>query len=395
VPRLVALDIPGGPLFLDVLRRLLDAGEAVLPIDQRLGVGLQRALLDELRPAAVIDASGTERSLEGAWPTEPGDALVVATSGTTGKAKGVVLTMDAVRASALATSARLNVDPEIDRWCCCLPLAHVGGLSILTRSIVTGTGIEVLPRFDAVTVLEAATKRRATLVSLVPTTLRRLGDAGASAYRAIVLGGSAPPVNLAPHVVTTYGMTETGSGVVYDGVPLDGVDVRIGDDGGIALRGPMLLRCYRDGSDPKDADGWLSTGDAGELDADGRLTVHGRMVDLVISGGENVWPEQVEAALLRHEGVAQVAVAGAPDPEWGERVVAYVVVSEPGSPPPLEELRELATSEIGPWAAPRELVIVGELPRTAIGKVRRAQLTSLVTSRSGASEGPSSGRIMP
>ncbi len=142
----------------------------------------------------------------------------------------------------------------------------------------------------------------------------------------IVLGGAAPPESLPANVVTTYGMTETGSGVVYDGVPLDGVEVALDDeDGSIMLKGPMLLRCYRDGTDPKHSGGWLTTGDIGELDANGRLVVLGRRGDLIITGGENVWPEPVEKVLAEVPGVADVAVAARDDEEWGQRVVAFVV----------------------------------------------------------------------
>jgi O-succinylbenzoic acid--CoA ligase len=227
-------------------------------------------------------------------------------------------------------------------------------------------------------------------VSLVATTLRRLGPVGAAAYRTILLGGSAPPAELPANVVTTYGMTETGSGVVYDGRPLDGVEVRIGDAPGaghageILLHGPMLLRAYRDGTSPLDGDGWLATGDAGRLTHDGRLEVLGRLSDLVITGGENVWPSAVEAVLARHPAIGEVAVAGLPDPEWGERLVAFVVVqpASAASPmaapaPVLDELRELVSGELGPWAAPKELVLVEALPRTAIGKIRRSGLAAL------------------
>jgi len=375
VPRLVALDMPGGPGFLDELRRVLDRGDAVLPLDQRLPRANRERLVVALGPSVVVDDDG-EHALGTGWPVEEGDAVVVATSGTTGEPKGVVLTRGAIAASARATSTRLAVDPAADRWCCCLPLAHVGGLSILLRSLVTETAVEVLPGFDRASVLAAATERGATLVSLVPTTLARLGRDGARAYRTIVLGGSAPPENLEPHVVTTYGMTETGSGVVYDGIPLDGVEVRIDDGGEIMLRAPMLLRAYRDGTDPR-RNGWLPTGDAGAFAPDGRLVVHGRLDDLVVTGGENVWPEQVETVLRRHDKVAEVGISGSPDPAWGERVTAYVVPVDGDGVPSLDELRELAEDAIGPWAAPRELVVVTALPRTAIGKLRRRELAAL------------------
>jgi O-succinylbenzoic acid--CoA ligase len=170
-------------------------------------------------------------------------------------------------------------------------------------------------------------------------------------------------------VVTTYGMTETGSGVVYDGVPLDNVEVAIDREGQIRLRGPMLLRGYRDGSVPLDAEGWLATGDGGSIGVDGRLHVDGRLSDLIITGGENVWPTTVEAILAEHPGVAEVMVAGRPDPEWGQRVVAWVVPT--GDPPSLTDLRHLVKDRLAAFAAPREIILTESLPKTAIGKVLR------------------------
>lgn len=302
---------------------------------------------------------------------EPGDALVMATSGTTGGPKGVVLTHTAVAASAAATSARLGVDPTAHRWLACLPLSHVGGLSVVTRALLTGTPLEVQPGFDAAAVSAAAGPD--VFVSLVPTTLRRVP---AHQFHTVVLGGSTPPsaAELPANAITTYGMTETGSGVVYDGVALDGVEVAIGPGGEIRLRGPMLLRAYRDGSVPLDSEGWLATGDAGRISATGRLVVDGRIGDLIISGGENVWPAAVEAVLRQDPSVADVAVTGRPDPEWGQRVVAWVVAADASAPPTLDRLRARVKEQLAPWAAPRELVVVGELPKTALGKVRRHDL---------------------
>ena len=156
--------------------------------------------------------------------------------------------------------------------------------------------------------------------------MRVLGPKERPCSGAIVVGGQQPPAGRPANVVATYGMTETGSGVVYDGVGLEGVEVSL-RSGEVWLRCPMLLRCYRDGTDPKTADGWFATGDAGELDGDGRLSIQGRLDELVISGGENIWPAQVEAVLRRHPCVADVAVGGRPDAEWGVRLVAYVVPS--------------------------------------------------------------------
>lgn len=346
VQQLVALDLTGGPAFVDELRRIWDAGHAAFPVDQRLPSAARREL---------CAAMGVGE------PVEPGDALVVATSGSTGAPKGVILTHEAVAASAAATSSRIGASAD-DHWLACLPLSHIGGLSVVTRALHTGARLTVLPGFDA----GAVNRSEATLVSLVATAVRRIDP---SRFRLIVLGGSRPPVERPANCVTTYGMTETGSGVVYDGAPLDGVEVRIDDAGQIHLRGPMLLRAYRDGTDPFDADGWFPTGDIGRWLADGRLHVEGRQGDLIITGGENVWPERVEAALADHPAVAEVLVRGVDDPEWGQLVEAVIVPL--GEPPTLASLRDHVKRHHPAYMAPKRITIVDALPRTAIGKLLR------------------------
>ena len=369
MPELVALPVPSAR-FIQDLRRVWDDGDAVFPLDLRLAAPAREAVLRAMAPGWLWDEHGERHRLEDPRRVEEGDALVVATSGTTGRPRGVVLTHDAVHASAIATSDRIGVDRRTDRWLACLPLSHVGGLSVVTRAIVTDTPVEIVPSFDVEVVSQLA-RQECTLVSLVAAALRRIDP---SLFRVIVLGGAAPPEFLPPNVVTTYGMTETGSGVVYDGVPLAGVEVAVDeDDGSIMLRGPMLLRCYRDGTDPKHSGGWLTTGDVGELDADGRIVVHGRRGDLIITGGENVWPDPVEQVLRTVSGVADVAIAGRDDDEWGQRVVAFVVATSDG-PPTLEGLRAAVKDALAAHAAPRELVLVEEIPRTALGKVRRGAL---------------------
>ena len=186
----------------------------------------------------------------------------------------------------------------------------------------------------------------------------------------------APGACVPANTVTTYGMTETGSGVVYDGIPLEGVEVRVdpsdgapGSDGEIFIRGPMLMRAYRDGSSPLDEHGWLPTGDIGRWLDDGRLHVVGRAGELIVTGGENVWPEAVEKALLDHPGVAEVMVRGRHDDEWGQAVEAVVVPS--GAPPTLDSLRNHVKERHPAFMAPRRLEIVAQLPRTALGKLRR------------------------
>ncbi|HSP03872.1 MAG TPA: AMP-binding protein [Acidimicrobiales bacterium] len=348
--RLVAIEARG-ERFTDALRAAWDAGDAVLPVDPRLPARTASALVDALGGGGPIDAEV---------------ALVVPTSGTTGDPKGVELTHAQVAASAEATSSFLGVEPARHRWLACLPLAHVGGLSVVTRAWHTGTPLEVHDGFDAAAV-DAAARAGCTHVSLVGTALARID---ASAWTRIVLGGSAPPPDRPANTVATYGMTETGSGVVYDGVALPGVELRI-VDGEILVRGPMVATRYRDGTPVVDADGWLHTGDAGRLD-DGVLTVHGRRGDMIITGGENVHPDPVEQRLREHPAVADAAVVGRPDPEWGQRVVAVLELAPEATVPSLAELRDWVRDALPPWTAPKELEVVDALPRTSLGKVRRA-----------------------
>ncbi len=366
---LVVLAMRGGPEFVDALQRIWDDGDAAFPIDLRLPASAQAEVIAAMAPSAIVDEHGRS-ALDGGRPVEAGDALVVATSGSTGTPKGVVLTHHAIAASARATSARIGVQAD-DHWLSCLPLSHVGGLSVITRALALGTGLTVHPGFDRDAATDAATRGGVTLVSLVPTALQRIDPA---LFRIVVLGGARPPADRPANVLATYGMTETGSGIVYDGEPLETVDVRIADDGEILLRGPMLLRAYRDGTDPRNADGWLPTGDLGGWLPDGRLFVEGRRGDLIITGGENVWPERVEAAIVSHPLVADCAVIGRPDAEWGQRVVALVVPVDAVNPPSLESVRAHVKESLPSFCAPRSLELVASIPLTALGKVRRAEL---------------------
>jgi O-succinylbenzoic acid--CoA ligase len=301
---------------------------------------------------------------------------LIETSGTTGAPKRVELTYANHAASARASADALGVE-EDDRWLCPLPLHHVGGLNVLIRSVINATTVVVHERFDVGRVRDALEAGEATLASLVPTMLARLRDAGlrgAPGLRAIALGGGPVPASLLDWasetgipVVPVYGMTETCSQVVAGspGRPLAGVELDIAAGGEILVRGPMVA------PGALAADGWLHTGDLGRLDADGRLDVLGRLKELIVSGGENVAPLEVEQALLAHPAVADAGVAGVPDPEWGEAVTAFVVLSEPVEP---GELRAWARDRLEPFKVPKAIHAVDSLPRNRGGKLERDRL---------------------
>ena len=287
MPELVAIDVDQGPAIPRLLMGVWARGDAACVVDRRLNGPARAAALAALRPTRrIVDGDGTEVVESGGEGVERGDALVVTTSGSSATPRAVVLTHDAVAASARATSTRLGVDPTVDMWLCCLPCAHVGGLSVVTRALLTDTPLEVHRTFDADEVARAA-RRGATLVSLVAATLGDVVEP--AAFRTILLGGAAPPRDVPSNAVVTWGMTETGSGVVYDGVPLEGVVVAA-LDGELYVKGPTLARAYRDGSPttgtgPDGTTGWLATGDAGSV-ARGVVEVRGRVAEVINTGGE-------------------------------------------------------------------------------------------------------------
>lgn len=357
--------MPCGPEMVDRIKKAWDDGDAVFPIDQRAPQAQKSLLLQAAQPTRVCTLDD-----ETVWPgqtVDNGDAVVIATSGTTGEPKCAVMTTDALIASATASHKRLEVT-DSDMWLCCLPPSHVGGFGVIARSLLTSMP---LIAHDGFTVdgYNNAAKLGATLVSLVPTALQRVDS---SRYKTILLGGAAPPRSIPPNCVTTYGMTETGGGVVYNGVPLDNVEIEIRDSM-IYLRAPMLMRQYRDGSCPIDEHGWLRTGDLGSIDDLGMLHVQGRMGDLIITGGENVWPEHVERVLATHPTIKDCCIAGVPDPEWGHIVTAWVVPHD-NTTVTLDELRAYVKQSLPAYCAPRRLHLVTEIPRTTLGKAQRSLL---------------------
>jgi O-succinylbenzoic acid--CoA ligase len=385
---LLAVALPRAATARAVLRAW-QTGEAVLPLDPAAPAAELRRVLAALRPTHLLDADGRVALPDGE-PVEERVAAVVATSGTTGTPKGVELSAAGIEASALAVSAATGAGPG-DRWLACLPLHSVAGLAIVARAWHAGLPLEVHERFDTGAVDRAARERSATLVSLVPTMLARLLDAGADLgrFHRVLLGGGPPPPGLLARaaergaaVVTTYGLTETFGGVVHDGHPLPGVEVSVTPAGEITVRGPMVMRRYR--RDPAGTRAALHgdrlhTGDLGRIAPDGRLEVLGRRDDLVITGGVSVHPAEVEAVLADHPAVAQVVVAGVPDPEWGQRLVAYVVPADPRRPPSLEGLRAHARERLAAAKAPRGLMLLDELPRTPSGKIVRRRLADLAS----------------
>ena len=371
VNELVCLDMANSQMFVDRLSRAWDNDDAVFPLDQRLPLPARQQILNIVKPTIMATNDGDVR-VDG-MPVEPGDAVVVATSGTSGTSKAAVLTMSAVEASARATTERLNVSLR-DTWLACLPPSHVGGLSVITRSLIMGTSLIAAPSFSPETFTEAA-QNGATLVSLVSTALQRIDPA---LYRTIVLGGSRQASQLPPNCVTTYGMTETGSGVVYNGTALRGVELEIRDSI-VYVKAPMLLRAYRDGSVPLDSNGWFCTNDRGSLSDDGVLQIEGRDGDLIITGGENVWPEMVEDSLRDFQSVTDLCVAGVPDPEWGHAVHIWVVTTDKNELS-LDALRAHVKQTLPAHFAPRQMHVVSEIPRTALGKPQRSLLVESLKS---------------
>lgn len=363
-----------------LLRERWDAGEAAVVLPPDAPDPAIAAMLDVLRPAVLTDVTegrSTSRPLTDPLPIDDEVAVVVATSGSTGRPKGVELTHAALHASTTASLRRLNCSPG-DRWALALPTHHVAGLQVLLRAWACGTEAEPVDRAEL-----AATG--ATHVSLVPTQLQRLLDdrVDLTRFATILLGGARIDTRLlaraqdaGAHIVRSYGMSETAGGCVYDGLPLDGVEVEVVGQR-IRIRGPVLLRGYRNDpgatQDALDAEGWFTTGDLGRL-AGGHLEVLGRADDVVVSGGENVALQAVTDALLGHADVLDAATTSRPDRDWGEVVVALVVPRDPHAPPTLTMLADHVAMTLPASHVPRELHLVPALPRDGMGKVTRAGL---------------------
>jgi O-succinylbenzoic acid--CoA ligase len=375
-----ALTIPLSPdvvgRALPAISTALDGGPAILPLP--VGpVTVRDSLLAAMRPEL---------------PLETDAALVVPTSGSTGEPKGVLLSATAIRTSAEATHARLGGP---GRWLLALPATHVAGVMVLARSIVAGTtpvAVDLTDGFEpeafaaaSVRLLGESRGRRYT--SLVPTQLAAILDTGRCAldalraFDAVLIGGAAASQRLLDRardadisIVTTYGMTETCGGCVYDGEPLDGVKVEIGEDRTVRIGGTVLGNGYRLDSEltaQSFTDGWFTTTDLGYLDTHGRLTIAGRSDDVAISGGVNVPLTAVDAAVADHPGVREAATIAVDDDYWGHRLVSVVIPSNPGEPPTLESVRAHVARNHPAAFVPKELVLVATLPTLPTGKIDR------------------------
>jgi O-succinylbenzoic acid--CoA ligase len=365
---LLALDLGLGPTLEAAIRRCVDEAEAFCVLDQRLSPRRREESLALLGATHVLNAQGRTPHNAGR-EVENDIGLVMLTSGTSGDPKAAQLSWDALRASADVTQATLRGASE-PVWYPCLPANHIGGLAVLMRSILSDTTLLWGPEDQ----LDDAASRGATHIAVVRTQLTRHNLSG---FATVLLGGGRPPSPRPANVITTWGMTETGSGIVYDGYALAGVEVAE-SDGQLLVRSPTLFSCYRDEPRPRcvgpdGADDWFPTGDGGEV-TNGKVSVRGRLGFVINTGGEKLWPEDLEAVLSSIEGVRDVAVTGVEDPEWGQRVVA-LVVSDGSSLD--DDIVAVANDRIGPWAKPKEIRYVAALPRTSNGKVRRGELTNL------------------
>ncbi len=396
------------------LLAFITRGVAFVPIHPRLTPAEAGALVADAEPARVLDdadlaalAVGEAAVPEpGAEPDPRALLAMLYTSGTTGRPKGAMLPRGAFAAAAAASARNLGWRDD-DRWLACMPLCHVGGLSILTRCLLARRCVVLEPRFDPREVLAAVARERVTLASVVPTMLAALLQADTGDVlrgpRAVLVGGAAAPRVLMAEaarrgvrVLATYGLTEACSQVTaqapraeaYDapgsGRALDGVTLAVVDDAGGALpcgavgrirvRGPAVMAGYWR-QVPRTAEQWLDTGDLGALDPDGTLHVHARRTDLIVTGGENVYPVEVEQALESLPGVAQALVFGVQDDTWGQMVAAALVAAE-GTEPMAETERALAeamTAVLAGYKRPRRVCWVDALPMRATGKVDRAE----------------------
>ncbi|WP_335999350.1 o-succinylbenzoate--CoA ligase [Halorientalis halophila] len=439
-PDRIALLLDTRPAFAELFFAAMRLGTTVVPLNVRLTASELTAQVERTDPDALVCESETEATatevfdgpvasvdeseragvrelaemdrefVEPATLSPETEQLILFTSGTTGRPKGVRLTVGNLVASATASAYRLGVSPD-DRWCCCLPAYHMGGLAPILRSALYGSTVVIQRTFDPEATANVVAARDVTGISLVPTMLSRMLDAGWTPpehLRFVLLGGAPATDALLDRcrefdvpAYPTYGMTETASQIATAtpaqtaahegtvGQPLvnttvtvvdeDGEPVGPGESGEIVVDGPTVTAGYLDPEVTEAAVGeyGLHTGDVGTRDADGRLWVHNRKDDRIVTGGENVDPGEVVAVLRDHDAVRDAAVVGLDDPEWGERVAALVVPSE-GAAPTVEAIESHCRERLAGFKLPRTVTFAEELPRTASGTVDREAVRALL-----------------
>ena len=387
----MTLELPVGADYVVLLHALMKLGAIAEPLNTRLAPAEREAELERAAPVLAVSQAGDAGGPEADLPLlgeHDLDAIHcrVLTSGTSGHPRPIGLTYGNHLWSAVGSAFNLGVDPS-DRWLCCLPLYHVSGLEIVMRSVIYGTGAVVHDGFAVESVAEALERDGVTLMSVVTTQLTRLLEAGVdlSGPRAILVGGGPVPLEVLEEaigrdaaVVQTYGLTETASQVTTlapqearrklgsAGRPLLTTHLRI-QDGEILVQGPVVAPGCAD------EDGWLHTGDLGRIDDEGFLYVEDRLGDVIVSGGENVLPAEVEEVLLRHPDVADAAAVGRADAEWQEAVEAVVVLRD-GAAAGAAELRQHCAESLAGYKVPKRFEFVSELPRTDSGKLLRQAL---------------------
>jgi O-succinylbenzoic acid--CoA ligase len=374
-----------------LIHALMKLGAVVLPVNPGLSEPERRAVVEAESPAVELNDAGlltqTEADLPLLGEHDMDDVHCrILTSGSTGAPHTVGLTYGNHLWSAVGSAFNIGVEPE-DRWLCCLPLSHIAGLSIVMRSVIYGTTTVLHEDFDVDRVAASLDGEGITVVSLVSTMLVRLLAAGAdlSGPRAILVGGGPVPAEVLEEalgrgatVVQTYGLTECCSQATTlapaearrklgsAGRPLLTTHLRI-RDGEILIQGPTVAPGCAD------ADGWLHTGDLGRIDEEGFLYVTDRIDDLIVSGGENVVPAEVEQVLMRHPEVVDAAVVGREDPEWQQAVTAIVVLRS-GSATSADDLRRHCAEALAPFKVPKRIELASALPRTPSGKLMRRAL---------------------
>jgi O-succinylbenzoic acid--CoA ligase len=403
----VALVARNDTASLVVCYALIELGATTVFLQPRLVESERAAIIEQSRPALVIaDAEAALAEAHSAPPREPAVGVsddlplgMMFTSGTSGAPKGAVLGRSAFIAAARASAENLGWQDD-DRWLLCMPLAHVGGLSIVTRCLLARRCVVMTTRFDVARFTETVERERVTLMSLVPTMLHRLFEDPAwrlpKRVRAVLLGGAATPSDLILEArrrgvptLTTYGLTEACSQVttqrygtmpdtsVGSGAPVAGTKLRV-VDGEIQVQGPALMNGYFNCEDqPFTDDGWLRTGDLGTIDERGHLHIDCRRSDLIVTGGENVYPAEVEAVVAALPGIVAACVFAVPDAAWGQLVAVALVPADPARPPPARDLQAGFERLLASHKRPRKYVWVAALPATATGKLRRNEARAL------------------